>query len=172
MKESDESKNNFEILQQEHKEALEKTNQLDEVLTHLRFEGKVQLGKNTDDLERLIAYFKKQLLTHVKKEEAVFSFLQTRIPKLDPLLHLLQAEHKELKVNIEVLEFLSHDLSQEKGDAHRIQIIEKLKEKGTYLIYFLRHHLQVEEEGVYLAIDKDLKKDEKKEVARLLQISG
>ncbi len=148
---------------------MEKTNQLDEVLTHLRYEGKVQLGKNTEELEKLVAYFKKQLLTHVKKEEAVFSFLHTRIPKLDPLLHLLQAEHKELKVNIEVLEFLSRDLAQEKGDAHRIQIIEKLKEKGTYLIYFLRHHLQVEEEGIYMAADKDLKKEEKKEVSRLLQ---
>ncbi len=163
------AENNFAFMYKKHKEVLEKVDQLNDTLTNLRYEGKVHIGRNMNDIEKVLSFFNEDLLPHVKLDEMVFTFVGTHVPKLESVIRLLQAEHKEMVVNIEVFSYLFRELENEKNESKRMEAVEKLRDKGTYLIYLMRNHIQAESEGVYKVIDRELRPEEKKTLFKMMR---
>ena len=157
------------MLERDHKEILQEADHLYDVLTNLRYEGKVNFGKNVTKVGKILKFFNEKLIPHIAVDETIFPFLETHIPKLEPMIRLLQGEHKEIKVNLEVLSFLLEELVSEKDEHKHPQMVERLRDKGIYTVYLLRNHIQVEDEGVYRTIEEDLKPEEKKELLRKIQ---
>lgn len=160
------------IFQQGREGILAESNALEEALQCLRYEGKVNIGKNLNTVDTKLKELNGKVLPHIAMEQTVFSYLSVHVPKLDPLMKLLKAEHEEIKVGLEVLEFLLKEIMQERHETKRNQDIEKLKDKGTYLIYLLRNHLRAESDSVYPVIQNELHEEERRELwSRLLKLN-
>lgn len=155
-------KNMAEFLETDHTEILEKIDQLKGAMVNLRFEGKVSYGKNLKVVEELLTILDSKFLKRLQLMEGIlYPFIESHIPKLDPVLRLLKAENKELKVNLEVMIFLLDQIKAEKIDMNQAKFIEQLKDKVTYLMYLLHNHFEVEAASVYKVIKEDLHEDEK-----------
>ena len=48
-------------------------------------------------------------------------------------------------------------------------LLEKMREKGIYVVCIVRNHMQAEVETVYKVLNQKLKLIEKKELSRLIQ---
>ncbi len=163
--------NSIARIEQDHKECLRKTDQLYDAMTNLRFEGKAAFGRNINDVKKILDFFDGNFVPHMKLESIIFSYLETHIPRLESIIKILRAEHNELKVNLEVLQFLIDELLKEKNEFKHTQTIEKLKDKTTYFIYLLRNHIQAEDESIYRIIDQGLHEDEKRELLKKIRES-
>lgn len=153
------------ILENDHTEALEKTRRLQDILTNLRYEGRASLGKNLKQVREALGFLRKEWTRHVDlEEETLFPFLETHLPRLETLLHLLEAEHKDFKKNLKDLQVLLQRIPTEKSFSNHGRIFEKIREQGNYLVYLLRNHIRVETESVYKAVRRDLRPAEKKEL--------
>ena len=158
----------FGILEKGHKTTFQKLNQFHEVLRRLQHEGKLTLGKNIVEAIELVDYFKKELDGHMRDEEKIlFPFLQTHIPRLEPIVYLLLSEHEDFRNN---LNNLKTSLRQLKTRASvRPNLIDKIGEQGTYLICLLRSHMWVESHSLYKAADKELRLSEKRKLIKLIK---
>ncbi len=155
------SKSIFTILEKDHKKTFQNLDLFYEVLRKLRFEGKQNLGKNLKEIRGLVAYFKRELNGHMKEEEkTLFPFLQSYIPRLEPMICLLLSEHQDFRnslreMRLSLLEF-------NKAGRDKTELIHKIEEQGTYLVCLLRSHMQVETQSLYRVADKELHPSEKK----------
>ena len=157
-------------LERGHDETFQKTNQFYNLLIHLRYEGKASLGKNIHEAGEVLNFFKGQHSEHMELEEdVIFPFLKTHVPKLEPVIHLLHAEHQDFKRNLKTFEHLLEELVKEKYDLNSQYILEKIRDTGTYLIYLLRSHNQSESDSVYKVIDQELHTDEKRELCNQIE---
>jgi len=148
-------------------DALQKTDELHEILIRLRCEGKPSLEMNTKNLRRILKFFKKDLLDHMQVEEKVlFPFLERHVPRLEWTIRLLCAEHYDFKRDLNIFEHLLKRLGKEKSLQARTILIQKLHETGIMLIYLLRHHIEVESKGIFEAISVELNRREKEELER------
>ncbi len=168
-KEITELKKRIASLEENHDEILKKADQLYDALTNLRYEGKVAFGRNINKVEKMLGFFNDRLVPHMKVEDIIFSFLGTHIPRLEPVLRLLEVEHREIKTNLEVLEFLLKELSEEKLEPKRTQTIEKLRDKGIYFIYLLRNHIQVEDDSIFQTSAQELRAQEQKDLLKKIK---
>ena len=158
-----------DLLEESHANIINKTNRLNDILTNLRYEGKSSLGRNLKEAREILNCFNQELLPHIKLEdETLFPFLETYIPKLESVIHLLKAEHEDFKMNLRSFEFSLKEIARDNSDPKRAKTIEKIREKGIYLIYLLRNHIQAESESVYKLIDQELRPSEKKELEKRL----
>lgn len=141
---------------------------LHDAVNNLRYEGKVQLTKNLKILERVTKFLTDDLIPHIHLDEKViFPYLEKHVPKLNPMLGFLRGEHCEFKESFKAFEKLFSQFKNKKTDSHRRVLIEKLRDKGTYLFCLLRNHIQAENESVYRVMDEQLHKDEKQELLKL-----
>lgn len=157
----------FGILEKDHKVTYLKLNQMDEALKKLRYEGKLNRGRNLSEIGELTDYFSQELNGHMREEEKVlFPFLRTHIPRLEPMVHLLSCEHDDFK---ESLGKIKKTLNRCKKQSTASSLaIEQICQNGTYLVCLLRSHMWVESRSLYKAADKELRADEKKKlIARL-----
>ena len=153
------------FLENQHRDVLSQIDQLTSALQGLHYEGKASLGKNIKEVEKALVFFHKELLPHiVLDEEIIFPFLEKHIPKLQPMLSFLKAEHSEFAESLHSFEKIFRRLQEEPGEQKSRAIIEQLREKGIYLNCLIRNHIHTESEGVYRAIDEDLKKEEKRQL--------
>ena len=160
-------------LEQTHSETLEKADRFYEILIKLRYEGKVSLGKNCRDAKEVLKFFSGEHHQHMECEERIiFPFLKTHVPKLESIIHLLLAEHRDFKRNLLIFEHSIHELDKGKNDSERATILEKIKEVGTYLIYLLKSHNQFESASVYKVIDQELHPDEVEEIEKQIRRAG
>lgn len=159
------SKTIYGLLEKDHKTTFQKLNRFHEVLTNLRYEGKMSLGKNLSEANRLVGYFKKELDGHMRDEERIlFPFLQTHIPRLEPMVYLLLSEHEDFR---HCLERLRKPLRAfQKNESIKPGAIDKVCDDGAYLICLLRSHMWVESHGLYKVADKELKPIEKRELIK------
>ena len=157
----------FGILEKDHKPTFQKLNQFYKVLKKLRYEGKLTLGQNLNEAIKLVTYFKRELDGHMRDEEKIlFPFLQTHVPRLEPIIYLLLSEHEDFRNSIKDLkmalsEFKKHELVKP-------GILDKICEQGTYLICLLRSHMSVESNSLYRVADKELRLGEKRKLMRLI----
>lgn len=161
------------FLERSHTGIIQKIGQLNEVLTNLRYEGKPTFGKNLRNAKAIFDSFTNELTKDMEFEEKVlFPYLETHVPKLKFMIHILEEEHGDLKGNLETLCKLFRELIKEGYDGGQIDIIEKMRKKGGYLNYFLHNHTWAEGESVYKVMDVELNKDEKLELRKRLRHTG
>ncbi|MBI2095992.1 MAG: hemerythrin domain-containing protein [Candidatus Omnitrophica bacterium] len=79
-----------EILERDSEFVSLKLDRFYEVLRKLRYEGKQNLGRNLDEAGQMLKFFKGHLAEHMREEEKIiFPFLETYIPRLQPMVYLL-----------------------------------------------------------------------------------
>ena len=152
-------------------ESLERAERLQEILRNLRYEGKASLGRNLREAEEVRGFFNEELNHYVRfEEEVVFPFLKTHLPRLEPMIWFLQAEHQDFRLNLETFKTRLEELAGSKNEMARLRVLEKIQETGTYLIYLLRNHVRAENEYLYRVADRELRSEEKNRLIR--QIVG
>ena len=105
---------------------------------------------------------KKKFAEHVCLDGPIFfPFLEKHIPMLHTVLLYLKAERREFQEGFKIFEKILLELKKDNKNVLRHNIIERLKNKGIYLICLIRSHIQLEEQSVYESIQRELRKDEK-----------
>lgn len=150
-----------------HAVILEKMDQFNEALRSIHFEGKLYTKRNLEVIRQVVKFLNTDLARHIREDEqAIFPFLEKRVPKLSPILSLLRADHSEFRDSLREFEEILNCLqgAAQTHDEFNEQLV-RLREKGIYLICLMRNHLQAENEGAYHAIDQYLNEEEKRELA-------
>ena len=159
------SRNIFTILEKDHKKTLQNLNRFYEVLKNLRFEGKQDLGKNISEIREFVSYFKREIGAHMREEEKIlFPFLQTHVPRLEPMVCLLLSEHEDFRNCLNYLTLFLSDFGKTGSDKARL--IHGLNEQGNYLVCLLRCHMWLETQSLYRAADRELHRSEKKQLIK------
>ncbi len=151
----------FAILKKDHKKNFQNLDLFYEALRKLRFEGKHNVRENLREIRGLVAYFKRGLNGHMKEEErTLFPFLQSYIPRLEPMVWLLLSENQDFRNNLKELRLSLLEFN--KAGRNKTELIHKIGEQGTYLVCLLRSHMQIETQILYRVADKELRPSEKK----------
>ncbi len=160
----------LQLLEKEHQQALEQIDQLDVALVGLQFEGKTSVGRNVKQIRSVLQFFLRRFIKHTEREEQIiFPFLTSHIPRLVSVFPLLCSQHQEFRKSTEDLQLLVSVFSNYKSNLDQTRTTEKIREVGTYLIYLLRHHIEVECQSIYKMINCELRRDEKEELERRLK---
>ena len=158
----------FGILEKDHKTTSQKLNQFYGVLKKLRYEGKLTLGQNLTEADRLVTYFKRELDGHMRDEEQIlFPFLQIHVPRLGPMIYLLLSEHEDFRNSIKDLKTALGEFKRRK--AFKPSTLDRICEQGTYLICLLRSHMSVESNSLYRVADKELRLSEKRKLIKQIE---
>ena len=149
------------MLDDEHEEIFQKMNVLQSLLTNLRYEGKPRLGKNLKDVGKALAFLKEKTKKHfLLEEKVIFPFLETHIPRLNPVLRLFESEHQGFQCQLRNLEVSLKEASKKRVCPESGQSAERIRENGIHMIAFLRYHLQAENGTIYRSSEMDLRPDE------------
>ena len=153
----------FTILEKDHKKTFRNLNRFHEVLRNLRFEGKQNLRKNISEIREFVSYFKREVEARMREEEKIlFPFLQTHVPRLEPMICLLLSEHEDFR---NCLNHFRLSLSEfRKTGSDKTRFIHGLNDQGTYLVCLLRGHMWFETQSLYRAADRELHRNEKKQL--------
>ena len=99
------------------------------------------------------------------EEKELFPFLRRHIPKLEPAVRLLEAEHDEFQSQLK--KFQKTFTRFTKVGQCDGKVSEDLRETGTYLVYLLRHHIKAESH-IYKATSENLRADERAGLRHLM----
>lgn len=156
-----------EALQKSHAGVIQKAGELNKALHDLRYEGKPMFGKNLRRARTVFRSLEKELSKDMRFEEKVlFPFLESHVPKLRFMIHIIEEEHGDLRGNLEALQSLLEKLLRAGYDGGQSALVEKIRRKGNYLNYFLHNHTWAENESVYRVMSGDLIAAEKKELQK------
>ena len=142
---------------------------MEDIFIRMRYEGKVNFYTNLNNIKKTLVFLKKNLLPCIEVENICFGFVEKHIPRRQALVKILEAEHKEIIFLIKGLSDLVNKLNRLRSTISRTEVIDKLKEKGTYLNYFIRQHTQIENAEVFSPIDKELGPQEKQILLKSLK---
>lgn len=149
---------------------LEKLDLLYDSIQNLHYEGKMSFQKNTRIINETVQHLKPILTNHMNlDDQVIFPFARTHIPILEPAINFLKAERNEFTAQLESFEILFQEFIQRNNGTVICMLLEKLREKGTYVVCIVRNHMQAEIEMVYKVLDQKLKLAEKKLLFRLMQ---
>ena len=156
------------FLEKDHKTTFQKLNQFSEALTKLRYEGNQNFHENLRQIRALLGYFQKEAQHHMRLEERIlFPFLEKHIPKLGPVIYMLLAEHEDFRSCLEELKDAFSRLKSAK--AAKVGLVDRISERGTYFVCFSRSHLWIESQSLYRIADKELRRDEKRQLIRRIK---
>ena len=159
-------------LAQTHKDLIEQTDRLNNILINLRYEGKTKVGKNLKEVWDILTFFEKEVDVHVEVEEkCLFPFLITHVPRLEPLITLFHSEHEDFRKNLREFRLAMENLCGEKSEPNKPGLNDKVREVGTYLIYLLRQHLAAEGESLYKTAEHELHEEEKRELDEIIELN-
>ncbi len=145
---------------------MEEAEKLQHALTHLRYEGKLQRGKNLKAIKSIISWLDQELKKHQRYQEKIlFPFLEMHVPKYEPTIHFLQSDHAEIRENTQKVK----ESLKQIGRSDRYPVNGNLREAGIYLVCLLRHHIQLEKTGIQKALKKDLNEEERTEIKIKIQ---
>ncbi len=137
-------------------------------LRHLGFQGKSVRGRNLKAASEALDVFEAGFLDHMRREELyLFPYLETHLPKIEPLVALLLAEHEDLRNCVRTFHTLLLRLRQAPRAAP--EILEIIRERSTYFSCLLHSHHWAELEMVGKTAQKELKADEKKALTKILR---
>jgi len=115
------------------------------------------------EAKNLEEWLNEKLLKHThREEEIVFPFVAEHIPKFEPIIRLLQADHHEIERNLKLIHECIAEIFEEQSDFRRRPLIDKLQETCLYLKYLLRNYILIEKVSIRRAIEKELRPEEKK----------
>ena len=133
-------------------------------------EGRAQFGKNMRRLDDAIRSLEVRLgFVSAYEEKCLFPFISVHIPRFEPLITLLGSEHEDFR---RLLKGLGRSLSafkQEKEASLQLRSVQRIREEGMYLICLMRSHLWAETRNMYEALNRELRAEEKENLARRLQ---
>lgn len=162
--------NQKKILADDHSHFIEQADVLQKILVQLRFEGKACLQKNIKEACEVVDFFDRELLLHLEiEEQVVFPFVETHVPKLESMVGILRSEYENFRRGLQ--EFKTHlwQLSENLTEEENKKICANAREKGAYVLYLLRDRMIPKCDAVYLILDQELHRDEKKELVRRIQ---
>ena len=160
-------------LEKEHAKALKHAENLSGLMTRFHYEGKASFGKNMKMAQDVGDYFSAFVIKHMEFEEkSLFPYLESHIPRLEPVIQLLVSEHDDFRDKLSQFNKALEKLTKRKSESIDWKKVPSLIESGTYLVHLLRQHTTAERTSLNKAIDKYLREDEKKELsARLIRHS-
>ena len=148
-------------VEQTHQQTTVTSDKLLKNLTSLRRDGRASFVKNVRDIKQTIHFLQTDLLKHFEMEDAaLFPFLVTHIPRLAPIVHLLQNEHADFSENLETLGLLLEASVREDSDGKRGQLADKIEHIGTYIAYLLSNYVRNESKSICLVMKNELKPSE------------
>lgn len=154
-------------LQKDHAAIDRGADGLKEALFNLRYEGKGSLGKNLRQVKGSLHFFGGELFGHMQlEEEVLFPYIEKCLPRLGSVISLLKLEHDSLKKDVKQMNGLIRQLSSRAAKESPQTKIESLRERGIYWIYLLESHVEVENDAVYKVINRELRRNEKQELAK------
>lgn len=155
----------YGLLEKDHKTTFKNLNLFYETLGKLRQEGKAGARRNLAQIGRLATFFQREIDGHMKEEErTLFPFLQSHIPRLEPMIYLLRSEHDDFRHCLKTLKKVLAKCPARKGPGP--VVMETLQDCGTYLTCLMRSHMWCESHSLYKAADEELRPSEKKELIR------
>ena len=158
----------FLSLERAHQKTLKNLNCFSEILRNLRFEGRSQWSKNISRAGKLLLFFENKAVGHMRLEEnALFPFLQSHIPRVQPLIDLLLSEHEDFRNSLKEMKQVFGCFKKKKADT--VQTIHALNAKAAYFTCLLRSHLWAESQVLYSVASKELRPDEKKLLAKKME---
>ncbi len=154
------------VIEQDGEMIAREAEKLQDALTHFRYEGKLQRGKNLKAITSIVSSLDQELKKHKRYQEKIlFPFLKRHVPKYEPTIHFFQSDHEAIwentqKVKESLKQIRRSDLHPAKGS---------LRETGIYLVCLLRHHVRLEKNGIQKILEKDLKEGERAEIKTKVQ---
>jgi len=147
---------------------------MSDMLVGFRYEGKPSFGKNVKKAKSMLRLLNQEWAQHAWFEEKIlFPFIGVHLPKLESMILVLKADHLDFKKVTRQLRSLLNRMSAMNSVSRYGEWIQQVNESGTYLIYFLRHHLEARKEGIEKIIESELRENEKKELAsRIKRLGG
>ncbi|PIQ85064.1 MAG: hypothetical protein COV74_10735 [Candidatus Omnitrophica bacterium CG11_big_fil_rev_8_21_14_0_20_45_26] len=143
--------------------------ELEDTLTHLRYEGKPSLGKNLKRTKNIIKSLKKNLNRHLMVEEGIFfPYVVKHIPKLESIIRFLHLEHQDVIKSFDRMSSLLEQIDQHNQPAQNGKIVERAHDQGYYFICLLRHHVEDESNRIFRVIEKELNRKEKEHIRACL----
>ncbi|OGZ98737.1 MAG: hypothetical protein A3C07_04610 [Candidatus Sungbacteria bacterium RIFCSPHIGHO2_02_FULL_47_11] len=163
-----------QFLRNEKKVVLKNLDQLEKALYSLQYESKISSSEHIKKAEEVMLFLKNKYTAHIKLDDRIiFPFLEKHVPRLTPILLYLKAERGEFQEELKVFEKTLLELKRDNKGALRYGIIERLKDKGIYLICLIRSHIQLEEQGVYESLTRGLKPAERSDLlAQIIRYSS
>lgn len=157
------------IFECDGKEILRYVEHFHKTLTHLRYEGKVSLGKNIKALRGTTKVLNALVKRHrYLQEKILFPFLERHIPKYETRIHFLRSDHQEIRKHSQRFTHFIQSLSKKAAKDRPIDN-GTIHESGVYFVCLLRHHIQLEEQAIHKVLKKDLKRHERGEIAKKMQ---
>lgn len=146
---------------QEQNDVLTQCNEFYQALNNLQYEGRISRTRNMQEIKKAIDMFHQRINPYIRiKETVLFPYLSTHVPKLEPILRFLSAEHVEIKSRFKSFERLFRKVCQNDDPADQQNNFAQLRAEGVYLFCLLRNHFQVQNSGIYLMIDQQLTQTE------------
>ena len=160
----------LKVFEDERKFVLGQIDLLYDSIENLRYEGKMSFRKNARLINQTVQHLK-PILTHHKDldDQVIFPYAGKHIPILEPMINFLKAERNEFIAQLESFEVLFEEFVSHKKGVSNYMLLEKLIDKGAYVVCIVRNHIQAEIEGIYKVLDQKLKLVEKKELCQLIQ---
>jgi hemerythrin-like domain-containing protein len=155
----------YGLLEKDNNAGQRKIDRFHEVLRNLRFEGKMHFRRNLSEAGRLESFFERSLRNHMKgEEEVLFPYLQKHIPRLEPVVYLLQTEHDDFRFCLEELKGCLSACAAP-GAIHA-GTVEKVYDRGIHFICLWRSHMGCESHGLYEAAERELRPAEKRQLLK------
>lgn len=133
---------------------------LQEMISSLRFQGKVSLQPS---MKKLAAILQSLSLCSCLEEKVLFPYAEVHLPKLQTLRFLYRAEEKDMLRNVRQLKHLAGKFLKTKDALKRQSLLEEIEQAGIYSLCLFKTHLQAEA-NLYHTLDTDLRNDEKAEL--------
>lgn len=149
------------VLERKDREILKLLDRFQDSLTHLSYEGKPLLGRNLRRAREEAGHLEQKLSEIFKVEDGVvFPFTEKHIPKLEPVIHVLESDHKNLREQCKNFDRRTRRLFLLKNSSGKGKLFREIKEGGAYMICFVRHHLETKRVLIYKSVKRYLKEDE------------
>jgi hypothetical protein len=149
------------VLERKDQEVLKVLDHFQHSLTCLSYEGKPLFGRNLRRTREEAGCLRKKLSEVFRVEDkAVFPFMEKHVPKLEPVIHALESDHRDLKGLCDIFDKRTRRLLILKSRTGKERLFREIKEGGAYMICFVRHHLETKRALIYKSVRRYLKEEE------------
>lgn len=139
-----------QFLNEAQQDILSKADYFSQLLIRLRYEGKVSFGRNLREIKTTVRFFKNCFKQYVRlKENVIYPFLISHVPKFEPVIFLLLSECRDLGSKLKQLDVFSRQTAALQANSERLKQLGQLESAGLYFIFLLKHHLLSEAESIY-----------------------
>lgn len=145
---------------------LHQINDLQNVVTSFRFEGGYVSQRNEDRVFQFLDGLAKALGERFDLEEGVvFPYADRHVPQVKALSVIMRSEHENVLSNLKKFKAAVRDLCKKCDQKAGCENIQKVRERGIYLVYLMRDRLIAKNDLFYKMLFDSLKQEERKDLA-------